>query len=168
MSDQHDYDGIKYRDEKCSPGIFRVLFWVLVIWGVLYMGYYLFSGWSSQSEADAAFKARARVKEAAHSASEGSIDKQNKNTGIGSGHNMAAYLSAGKQTYGRLCAACHGENGKGTVGPDLTSSKYKYGKTRIDIAKSIAEGRPNGMPGFSSQINPEQIEGLVEFLLSLK
>ena len=168
MSEQHDYDGIKYREEKSSPGIFRVLFAVLTVWGVLYMGYYLFSGWSSQVEAEAARKSRAGKKEAAHSASEGSIDKENKKTGIGSGHKMEAYLSAGKQTYGRLCASCHGESGKGSVGPDLTASKYKYGKSRIDVAKSISEGRPNGMPGFGSQITPEQIEGLVEYLLSLK
>jgi cytochrome c oxidase cbb3-type subunit 3 len=86
----------------------------------------------------------------------------------GSGHKVESYVAAGKQLYGNLCAACHGENGKGSVGPDLTASKYRYGKSRLDITKSISEGRPNGMPAFNSQINPEQIEGLVEFLLSLK
>ena len=39
MSDQHEYDGIKYRDEKSSPGVFLVLFAVLVIWAVAYMCY---------------------------------------------------------------------------------------------------------------------------------
>lgn len=163
MSGNHDYDGIKYREEKCSPGIFRILFTVLAVWGVIYMGFYLFSGWSSRSEADTAIKARDIQKQAAHKAVEA--------TGAGhsgSGHNVETYIAAGKQTYGRLCAACHGENGKGTVGPDLTASKYRYGKGRLDITKSVSEGRPNGMPSFSSQLNPEQIEGLVEFILSLK
>ena len=57
MSEQHDYDGIKYRDEKGSPRIFTILFTVLVIWGVAFMGHYLFSGWSSQTEADSAGRA---------------------------------------------------------------------------------------------------------------
>lgn len=163
MSEQHDYDGIKYRDEKGSPRIFTILFTVLVIWGIAFMGHYLFGGWSSQSEADSARRALADKKQAAH--------KTVESTGAGSpasGDKIEAYIAAGKQLYGNLCAACHGENGKGTVGPDLTVSTYKYGKSRLDIAKSISEGRPNGMPAFNGQISPEQVEGLVEYLLSLK
>lgn len=163
MSEQHDYDGIKYREEKSSPGIFRILFIVLAVWGVIYMGYYLFSGWSSQSEADAAKRVRDSQKQAAHKAIEA--------TGVGSagsGHKVEAYVAAGKKLYASLCVGCHGENAKGGVGSDLTLSKYKYGKSRLDITKSISEGRPGGMPAFSSQAKPEDVESLVEFVLTLK
>lgn len=163
MSEQHDYDGIKYREEKGSPGIFRILFTVLAVWGVCYMGYYLFSGWSSQAEADAAKKARDDKKQAAHKAVEATAVSTS-----GNGHKVEAYVAAGKQLYGNLCAPCHGESAKGGVGPDLTVSKYKYGKTRLDITKTISEGRPGGMPSFSSQINKEQVESLVEYVLTLK
>jgi cytochrome c oxidase cbb3-type subunit 3 len=163
MSEQHDYDGIKYREEKKSPKVFRILFSVLCTWGIIFMGYYLFSGWSSQSEADAVKKARDARKQAAHQTTEASGSAK-----ADGGHKVETYVAAGKQLYGNLCAACHGENGKGSVGPDLTASAYKYGKTRLEIAKSISAGRPNGMPAFNSQVNPEQIEGLVEYLLSLK
>ena len=162
MSEKHDYDGIKYRDEKSSPGTFRILFLALVIWGVIFMGYYLFSGWSSQAEVDAARKVLAEKKQAAHKTGEATADQQ------GSGHKVETYIAAGKQMYGKLCASCHGENGKGTVGPDLTISTYKYGKTRLDIAKSISEGRPGGMPAFNVQATPEQVESIVEFILTLK
>lgn len=164
MSEQHDYDGIKYRDDKnSSPGIFKVLLTVLIVWGVAFMGYYLFSGWSSQAEADAVKKAQDAKKQSAHQAAEST--GSSKSDG---GDKVSAYVAAGKQLFGNLCAACHGENGKGSVGPDLTASKFKYGKSRTEIAKSIGEGRPNGMPAFNSQINHEQIEGLVEYVLSLK
>ncbi len=163
MSDQHEYDGIKYREEKSSPGVFRILFAVLVIWAVAYMGYYLFSGWSSQAEADAAKKDRESQKQVAHKSVETTA------TVSGSGeHKIELYVAAGKKLYGSLCAACHGESAKGGVGPDLTVSKYKYGKSRLDITKTITEGRPGGMPSFSSQIDKEQVEGLVEFVLTLK
>lgn len=164
MSEKHDYDGITYREEKGAPGIFRILFTVLVLWGVAFMGYFLFSGWSSQSEADAVMKEKSAKKQAAHQTAEGSVDSREH----GSGHKVESYIASGKQHYGKLCASCHGENAKGTVGPDLTASAYKYGKTRTEIAKSITEGRPNGMPGFGSQIDHEQVEALVEYLLSLK
>jgi cytochrome c oxidase cbb3-type subunit 3 len=163
MSEQHEYDGIRYRDEKSAPGIFKVLFTVLGVWGIIYMGYFLFSGWSSQAEADAARKSRADQKQVAHKAVETSASSYD-----GSGHKVEAYVAAGKQLYGSLCASCHGENSKGGVGPDLTLSTYKYGKARLDITKSISEGRPGGMPAFSSQIDKEQVESLVEFVLTLK
>lgn len=164
MSEQHDYDGIKYREEKSSPGAFRILFIILAVWGVIYMGYYLFSGWSSQGEADAAKKARDTQKQVAHKTVEATGGTYQGT----SGHKVETYVAAGKQLFGNLCAACHGESAKGGVGPDLTVSKYKYGKARLDITKTISEGRPGGMPAFSSQINPEQIESLVEFVLTLK
>lgn len=163
MSEQHEYDGITYREEKSSPGVFRILFIILAVWGVLYMGYYLFSGWSSQAEADAAKTARDSRKQAAHKAVEASAAGT-----AGGGHKVEAYVAAGKKLYGSLCVACHGESAKGGVGPDLTVSTYKYGKSRLDITKSIAEGRPGGMPSFSSQVDHEQIESLVEYVLSLK
>lgn len=163
MSEQHEYDGIKYCEEKSSPGVFRILFAVLVVWGVIFMGYYLFSGWSSQSEADAAKKVRDSQKQAAHKAVEATAAGT-----AGGGHKVEAYVAAGKKLYGTLCVPCHGENAKGGVGPDLTLSKYKYGKARLDISKTISEGRPGGMPSFSSQIDAEQVESLVEYLLTLK
>jgi len=125
--------------------------------------FHLFSGWSSQSEADAAKKARDSQKQAAHKAVEATAAGT-----AGGGHKVEAYVAAGKQLFGTLCVSCHGENAKGGVGPDLTVSKYKYGKSRLDITKTITEGRPGGMPSFSSQINAEQVESLVEFVLTLK
>lgn len=162
MSEQHDYDGIKYREEQKSPGIFRVLLTVLIVWGVAFMGYYLFSGWSSQSEADAARKARTAMTQAAHEATEATTGHKPK------GDAIETYVAAGAQLYKNLCVSCHGENAKGGVGPDLTVSKFKYGKSRLDLEKTIEEGRPGGMPAFKGQIKKEQVESLVEYVMTLK
>ena len=150
--------------KKNHPGSFASFSADLCTWGVIFMGYYLFSGWSSQSEADAARKAIAEKRQAAHTVFEGTVDSGKE---VGD-QKIEAYVAAGKKLYANLCAACHGESAKGSVGPDLTASKYIYGKSRIDIASSIKEGRPKGMPAFNGQLNPEQIESLVEYLLSLK
>lgn len=163
MADHHDYDGIRYREEKHSPNVFRILFALLAVWGIAYMGYYLFSGWSSRAEAEAARKVREAQKQAALKNSESTADKTNHAEG-----NVAAYVARGKQLYAASCAACHGENAKGSVGPDLTLSRYKFGKSRAEITQSISAGRPGGMPGFKSQLAHEQIESLTEYLLSLK
>lgn len=164
MSEQHDYDGIKYREEKKSPALFRGFFTILIVWAVAFMGYYLFGGWSSQTEADMAKAARDGKSQIAHKAVEANANSKKD----GAGHKVEEYIAAGKQLYGSLCASCHGENAKGVVGPDLTISKYKYGKSRLDIAKTISDGRPDGMPGFGVQISHEQVESLVEYVMSLK
>ncbi len=164
MSNQHEYDGIKYREEKKSPAVFRILFLVLVVWGVIFTGYFLFSGWSSQTELDVARKAIAEKKQVAHKSVEATGGEYQGT----SAHKVDSYVAVGKKLYGNLCASCHGEGGKGGVGPNLTISKYKYGKSRLDITKTISEGRPGGMPAFSSQTDKEQVESLVEFVLTLK
>ena len=52
---QHDhatrvFDGIVDNRVHHIPKGFSILFYGLVIWGVLFSGYYLLSGWSSDAE----------------------------------------------------------------------------------------------------------------------
>lgn len=44
------FDGIRENKENNPPSYFNILFYGLIIWGVLFMGYYLLSGWSSHGE----------------------------------------------------------------------------------------------------------------------
>ena len=50
--DKHDepFDGIKESRDNRPPAYFNVLYYGLIIWGVIFMGYYLLSGWSSHDE----------------------------------------------------------------------------------------------------------------------
>ena len=51
QNDQNNqFDGIKENKENRPPAYFNILFYGLIIWGVIFMGYYLFSGWSSHDE----------------------------------------------------------------------------------------------------------------------
>lgn len=43
------FDGIKESGKK-PPAYFNILYYGLIIWGIIFMGYYLFSGWSSHGE----------------------------------------------------------------------------------------------------------------------
>lgn len=50
-TDQNEpFDGIKENRQNKPPAYFNILFYGLIIWGVIFMGYYLFSGWSSHGE----------------------------------------------------------------------------------------------------------------------
>ncbi len=43
-------DGIVEDREKAPPVYFNILFYGLIIWGVIFMSFYIFSGWSSDKE----------------------------------------------------------------------------------------------------------------------
>jgi len=50
-TDRHEpFDGIRENKKNPPPSYFNILFYGLIIWGVIFMGYYLFSGWSSHNE----------------------------------------------------------------------------------------------------------------------
>ena len=157
MSDDNkDYDGIRYRAETKSPLVSRALYAILILWGVCFIGYYLFSGWSSQGEF--AQKKKAKQDQLAAGQPASGAHKEGK---------TEDYVAAGKKEYAARCAACHGPEAKGGIGPDLTRKEYKYGKTEQAINQSISDGRPGGMPGFKNDLSHEKLESLVKYLLSL-
>ena len=49
QQDEHG-DGIVEDRKKAPPIYFYVLFYGLILWAVIFSGYYLFSGWSSGQE----------------------------------------------------------------------------------------------------------------------
>jgi cytochrome c oxidase cbb3-type subunit 3 len=66
------------------------------------------------------------------------------------------------------CADCHGYNLKGGMGPDLTDTWWRYGGSPAEIYKSIAEGRPQGMPAWGRALTPELIWRIVAYIESFQ
>ena len=161
-AENKDYDGIHYRIEKKSPLVFRILFTVLVIWGVAFMGHYLFGGWSSQGE----YAQKKSAKEALLAAEQLKGVAPAAAVPIPPAKKLE-YLALGKKEFAERCAACHGASAKGGIGPDLTGAQYKYGKSAAAITQTITEGRPGGMPTFKNDLSHEKVEALVQYLLSL-
>src|SRR5437763_8887502 len=64
------------------------------------------------------------------------------------------------------CAACHGYDLKGGMGPDLTDTYWRYGGSPADMYKSIFEGRPEGMPAWGRSLPPAMIWKVVSYIES--
>lgn len=76
--------------------------------------------------------------------------------------------SQGKRLYRWYnCAACHAPGGGGDWGPALSDDTWRYGSRPEDIFRSIAEGRPAGMPSFGGHIPEDQIWQIVAYVRSL-
>jgi len=81
-------------------------------------------------------------------------------------HNAHA-VSAGKRLWTWYnCSGCHA-NGGGGSGPALMDDVWIYGGDAGTIYRTIAEGRPNGMPAFGSRIPQDQIWQLAAYVRSM-
>src|SRR5579862_5621498 len=59
------------------------------------------------------------------------------------------------------CAGCHGYDGKGAMGPNLTDKLWRHGGAPASVYASISEGRSMGMPAWGRALPPESIWKLV-------
>jgi len=155
----YDFDGIVENRETRPPAYFTVLFYGLILWGVAFSAYYLLSGWSSADEFRQKMEAHQQLQ----------TQRQPPTTAVaGVAAKRQPDLTAGEKIYADLCAACHGIEGKGGIGPDLTIADYKYGRSMDAVVESIRNGRPAGMPGFGNQLSGADSESLAAFVLALK
>ncbi len=73
-----------------------------------------------------------------------------------------AAIAAGEQVYTDNCAACHGDNLEGDIGPELAGAGYDDAMLFELIYSGITD---NGMPAFSS-LGSEKVWQLVNFIQS--
>jgi cytochrome c oxidase cbb3-type subunit 3 len=76
-------------------------------------------------------------------------------------------VSDGQQLFSAMnCVGCHSHGGGG-MGPALMDDQWRYGSSIDQIAATIAEGRPNGMPAWGGKLTPDQIWKLAAYVRSL-
>ena len=81
--------------------------------------------------------------------------------------NNANAIAQGQQLFSQMnCVGCHSHGGGG-MGPALMDDQWRYGGRIDQIASSIAEGRPNGMPAWGSKLTSDQIWDLAAYVRSL-
>jgi len=158
----HEFDGIIENRVSKPPVYFTVLFYGLIIWGVAFMSFYLLSGWSS----DAEFKEKMAIHKGEQPTQQETVSPAPATQEAPATTPATVVAADGPTLFKKHCAGCHGANGKGAFGPDL-SGEYKYGKTSMAVQESISFGRPKNMPGFEQKLTQEEIETLTEFVLSL-
>ena len=81
--------------------------------------------------------------------------------------NSAPAISDGQFLFNQMnCVGCHSHGGGG-MGPALMDDEWRYGGRIDQIASSIAEGRPNGMPAWKTKLTSDQIWKLAAYVRSL-
>ncbi|MCK7581461.1 MAG: c-type cytochrome [Chromatiales bacterium] len=82
---------------------------------------------------------------------------------------MEFVRSVGKGLFGDNCAACHGRGGQGVVGmyPNLTDDDWLWGGGMDEIHETLVQGREGFMPAFGQVLNPDQLDDVAEYVLTL-
>jgi cytochrome c oxidase cbb3-type subunit 3 len=80
----------------------------------------------------------------------------------------AADLASGKSVFTASCAPCHGVQGQGVVGPNLTDDYWLHGGSIGNIFKTVKYGvTDKGMPTWEKQLSPKQIADVANYIKSL-
>ncbi len=76
-------------------------------------------------------------------------------------------IAQGQFLFTRMnCVGCHAHGGGG-MGPALMDDQWRYGGRIDQIAATIAEGRPNGMPSWRGKLTNQQIWQLAAYVRTL-
>ena len=82
----------------------------------------------------------------------------------------AAKAARGGALFAQQCASCHGAEGLGDQAlgaPNLTDGIWLYGGERLDIQRTVHQGRGGVMPAWTGRLSEEQITALAVYVHSL-
>ena len=78
-------------------------------------------------------------------------------------------VAAGEALYKKYCLVCHGAEGSGKVGPDLTAPQLRHGQTDGEIFSVMSDGVPGtAMMGFREELEDEKRWHVVNYIKSLR
>jgi cytochrome c oxidase cbb3-type subunit 3 len=162
---EHEYDGIREYDNPL-PGWWVNLFWASFVFSVGYAGHYHLTGngesvlraYEGEQIAARAERAKASLKEAPSEEVLGKLMSD------------AALMQDAKVTFAERCAQCHGAEGQGAIGPNLTDGHWlNGGGTLMDIYSVVSHGVPTkGMPAWELQLQPVELRKIVALVGSLR
>ncbi|MDW8287418.1 MAG: cbb3-type cytochrome c oxidase N-terminal domain-containing protein [Flammeovirgaceae bacterium] len=160
-----EYDGIQELDNPV-PAWFNVLFYGTIAFGAFYL--LIYHVWNVADLQDKEYEvevAQATIlKEEYMKKAMNAINETNVTL-----LTDATSLQNGEKIFQSNCASCHGKEGEGRVGPNLTDRFWLHGNKIGDVFKVVKNGVQNtGMIPWGDKLNPKQIQEVSSFVLSLK
>jgi len=160
----HEYDGIQEYDNPC-PGWWHAIFWLTVLFSAAYFLFFHVGG-NGWTLAEAWNTAKTE-------------DMKERFSGMGELHNNTAtilkykddaeWMIYANSVFLTNCQSCHGPDGGGVVGPNLTDDYYKNVKQITDIAEVIKNGAASGsMPAWRTRLHPNEVVLMAAYVAGLR
>lgn len=159
----HEYDGIRELDNPVPPW-WKLAFVFTIVLGVGYL-YRYHVAYSAPLQIEELNIAMQQAEEEKAEYLKNAANKVDENSVVMLGE---ADISSGKTLFAANCVACHGGDGQGGVGPNLTDDYWLHSGGIKDIFKSIKYGwADKGMRSWKEDFSPTQIAQLASFVMSL-
>lgn len=161
---EHEYDGIREYDNPI-PGWWHWLFVLSIVFSVVYFMYYHIGTISSTIHDDWQAQQVAEFQRIFGTLGElqpdqATILRMMKNPQM---------MAVAQGIFVGNCAACHGRDGGGITGPNLTDDNYKNIRTIEDLYTVITKGAANGaMPAWEQRLLPNERIILASYVASLR
>jgi cytochrome c oxidase cbb3-type subunit 3 len=163
----HELDGIKEYDNP-MPGWLMAIWWGSLLFAAAYLIFYALSFGEGSMEAEYR-QATQQAVTAVDAYFEANPLVPPSPAQLLAGAANPSVLEAGRARFTRTCAACHGEQAQGLIGPNLTDDRWIHGGTVEQIFQSVAKGWPaKGMPPWGRALKPEELTALVSYVRSIQ
>ncbi len=161
---EHTYDGIQEYDNPL-PGWWTWMFVATIVFSVFYAMYFHIGAPGrtiiDQYDSELAANTRLQFKEIG--------DLTPNESTLVAYMNKDNWLKVGAVVYKTNCVSCHGRDGEGKVGPNLTDDVYKNVRKIEDIARVINEGAGKGaMPAWSNRLHPNEVVLVSAYVASIR
>lgn len=162
----HDYDGIREYDNKLPNWWLGTLILTVIFGYGYWMYFHVFGAGTSPHAAYVAELERADALAAERMAARGALTDDQ----LESFARDAAKVSAGQAVFAQHCVACHGPEGAGLIGPNLTDNHWIHDAGKpTGIWKVVTAGvAAKGMPAWGPMLGPDKVEQVVSYVLTLK
>jgi cytochrome c oxidase cbb3-type subunit 3 len=160
----HEYDGIQEYDNPL-PTWWLWTFFLTIIFAFLYYIHYEVGGGPTLKDELAVAMKNLETAAAQHAPAVTESEEM-----LADAMKDPKLAELGGAAFTAKCAACHGPQLGGLIGPNLTDNFWLHGKgTRMDIATVIRKGVPEkGMPPWESMLSKDEVYGLTAYILSKK
>ena len=160
----HDYDGIRELD-NITPPWFVAAFAGTILFAAVYLYRYhvAYSAPSQIKEYEIAMK-EAELQKLEYLKNEANLIDENSVTLLKPGE-----YEEGRSIFKTACSVCHGVNGQGLVGPNMTDDYWIHGGSVKDVFTTIKYGvLDKGMKSWKDDYSPNQIAQLASYIKSLR
>jgi cytochrome c oxidase cbb3-type subunit 3 len=159
----HQYDGIQEYDNPC-PGWWKWLFFLSALFAPFYFFYFHIGKAgitiAKDHENAVANNVRLRFAEIGElTPDEPTMIKYMQ---------KPEWLQVGRSVYEQKCKSCHGEGGRGLVGPNLTDDYYKNVAKLTDIPEVVTKGAGNGSMPAWNRLHPNEVVLVSAYVAGLR
>lgn len=162
--EKHVYDGIEEHDNML-PRWWVALLYGTIAFSVAYFGYYTFGPGPTLVQEH---ELEAREAEFRALAAKGA-NKPLEEAELATLARDPERKSQGSRIFQAKCAACHGAQGGGGIGPNLADEHWLHGGKLAQIVRTVTDGvGDKGMPPWGPILSKDEVHSLAAYIRSIR